>query len=1747
MEFKPVALDRVIRKFEFYTGALDDIHEFVLQFVRQIENVEIEVKVSRASDIYEKLQATYETMIESCDMDEAELETHSTAMNEVMQKYHEILVMGKRRLQVAEGASGPTAPRAPAQSLTVKLPTMSLPDFDGTPDSWVSFKDLFEAVIHKHPSMSDIEKFNYLVAHFKPKGVNILSQYSLSSDMYADAWNAVCHRYDDKRKIAARHFSGMIATEAMSKNSAIELRQVIDSFESSLSALDKVGFKLSPDNDFAHAIIVHMVMQCLHGDLKLEWFKHIKDANPTWTCLRDFLVAHWRSLEDAQGATKTSKTKTEKPATPSKTGRVHAAVESTGIATTKETQCVVCNQGHFIHKCTQFQSMSPESRRQVVMELKLCRNCLAQGHRQKDCKSRFACRECKARHHTLLHVDTEKKEPSAPRLDTAPSNGQQETVKKFQSYQMDAKPSTSGHVNAASGGSFHAVNHRTQTILPTVMVKIKDSQGNWKQCRALLDSGSDIHFITKECFDRLGLKSYTHPMQVKGISERMTVCDQCTEAQLYSNYGPFNPLVGMMVMPDLVGVLPCTKVDTRRINLPSSCFLADPLYHQPGPIDILIGSDVYYQSLLDGKHELDGGTILVETKFGWTVVAKVPIARSQSTFLCGFSYLVKATGSEVDDNINKFLKADEFDVPIVTASPEQRFCEELFQQTTTKEVDGRFMVTMPFKSNPTALGTNFDNAKKMFFIQEARRQKDPLYNDLYVEYMRDYLGTKHMTEVSSARTSAAHYLPHHGVLKMSSTSTKLRPVFNASKSTESGISLNDILCVGPTVQPDSFDVLSRFREHRFVLIADITKMYRQIWVDKSQRDFLRILWRENSSEPLRHYQLNTVTFGTSCAPSIATRCIVQAAMDNETQNPAASAAIRNCFYVDDLNYGTDDIAEGLQVRESIRKTFLDIGMTLCKFASNEPQLLANLPENLLNSSAEDPNSLTRTLGIGFDTKADEFFYAFKTPKVTELTRASVLSQIASLYDPIGWIGPVVLSAKLIMKAIVMHNVGWSEKLPEGLAQNWQSFHSKIHFLSNVRIPRQCYITNHRIIEIHGFSDASIQAYGAVIYARSIDGLGSIQTSLLTSKSRVAPKNQKTLARLELCGMTLLAQLVHRMRAVFAKPITSITLWSDSTIGIHWIALEPHNLSTFVGNRTAVVRELTHELTWKHIRGPDNPADIISRGLQPEEVKDCRLWWEGPEFFTRPQSEWPESILTINENDPELQSEIKKSLLVVHPLDQLSHLIDARFSSVRKLFNTFAYIIRMVTRRPQRTRGPLTVDELNNAESVVIRLVQKLHFAEDYKLLAQQKESQMAQAVNKRSRLSSLSPYIDEVGIMRVRGRLAACRQFAELQKHPIILPNCHFSTCLIRQIHTDMLHSNHQATFGYVREYYWVLHAKNVIRKVIHECITCFRAQPPSTTQLMSDLPSSRVNMTPPFTYTAVDYTGHYLVKFNRGRMIAPTKCYISIFRCMCTGSIHIELVSDLSTKAFVAALDRFFSRRGNCLSVFSDNGTCFEGCDNHLRVVVEQHNSAAEDHCKIRHIQWTFTTPRAPHAGGVYEIAVKLVKHHVRRVIGDSLFTFEEFQTVLCKIEAILNSRPLTPLSNNPDDLSVLTPGHFLIGRPLCAIPQQKFLNVRLSYVKRWERVQQAQQLFWSLWYRDYLHEKQLRPQDFREERKVDIGSLVLMNDSNLPPLKWQLGRIVKLYTGRDGVVRSVRLRTAHGEKDRHIRYLSFLPVEQP
>lgn len=447
-------------------------------------------------------------------------------------------------------------------------------------------------------------------------------------------------------------------------------------------------------------------------------------------------------------------------------------------------------------------------------------------------------------------------------------------------------------------------------------------------------------------------------------------------------------------MSSITGQLPSYNINIAQLSIPKECFIADPEFHRSSDVDMLLRAEVFYDALLSEKMYLTNGPMLIHTKFGWIVGGSMQHKTKSSSFLSCFTRELKTGEVEIAEKLDKFFQADDHDYITTNNTPEEAYCEDVFMKTTSQDESGKFIVQMPFKFNVHELGTNLANAERTLKWQESLRRKDEVYNKLYVEYMEDYIATGHMEEVPPSTDDLAHYLPHHGVLKMSSTSTKLRPVFNASSKSETGVSLNDVLCVGPTVQPESFDILLRSREKKYILTGDITKMYRQIWIHPSQRKYLRILWRSNLDAPVKHFQLNTVTFGTACAPFLATRALQQLAFDNAKDFPKASAAIQESFYVDDLVLGVDTIDEGMKIRNQIRCILAKSGMLLCKLSANHPSLLEDLPKHDIESTEDEENRVTKKLGIGYKTTTDDFCYHLKPMKnEVKVTKATILSRV----------------------------------------------------------------------------------------------------------------------------------------------------------------------------------------------------------------------------------------------------------------------------------------------------------------------------------------------------------------------------------------------------------------------------------------------------------------------------------------------------------------------------------------------------------------------------------------------------------------------------------------------------------------------------------------------------------------------------------------------------------------------------------
>ncbi|XP_062538337.1 uncharacterized protein LOC134206623 [Armigeres subalbatus] len=1111
-------------------------------------------------------------------------------------------------------------------------------------------------------------------------------------------------------------------------------------------------------------------------------------------------------------------------------------------------------------------------------------------------------------------------------------------------------------------------------------------------------------------------------------------------------------------------------------------------------------------------------------------------------------------------------------------STEESICEEHYAASTMRNSAGRYIVRLPrTEDSEKVLGESRSIADRRFLSLERRLDRDPATKDSYHRFMEEYLQLGHMQEVPEPVDDRIEhsYIPHHVVFKESSTTTKVRVVFDASCRTSSGYSLNDTLLVGPVVQQDLYSIYMRFRTKRIAIVADVEKMYRQVLHHPDDRRLLRIRYRRCPSDPIATFELQTVTYGTASAPYLATKTLQQIAIDQAEFYPAAVDPVVEDFYVDDLLSGASDVESAKTLRLQITAMLGSAGFSLKKWASNAPEVLRDVPpEDLAIQPLHDlqDEQIISTLGLLWDPKADNLRFKVEVPlPAAILTKRKVMSYIAKIFDPLGLLGPVITKAKLFMQRLwaLKHDgvlCEWDSPLPDQLQHEWKQFHTTLHILATVQVPRFVFSSVGATIQLHFFADASSVAYGACCFVRTESAEG-IRVQLLTSKSKVAPlSTHHSIARLELCAAHLATQLFKKVDASL-KTTTTAYFWSDSSTVLQWLRAVPTRWKTFVANRVSKIQATTSIDHWRHIAGSENPADDISRGLNPTDIINCSRWWHGPSWLALLPEYWPKTVID-QENSPAASEEGRKAPIVAMTAAQADFCGDlfSRYSRYNKLRRVVAfcgrYIQRLKKRIELRSSGsslpplaisirsistsivPLTTSELQHAEYLLCLLAQKETFAEELSDLSN------GERVAKSSSLKWLKPFVDEDGTLRVGGRLRNAA-LSVANKHPIVLSAKHpLSALLASSFHISLLHAGPQLLLATLRQKFWILGGRNLVKSVFHQCHTCFRSKPTLVQQSTADLPVSRVSPTRPFSVCGVDYCGPFYVK-SAVRTRGPTKVYVAIFVCFSTKAVHIELVSDLSTPAFLAALRRLVARRGRIVELHSDNATTFKGASHALNRVYRMLKTEAADRnqifdwCSGNEITWKFIPPRAPHFGGLWEAAVKSAKNHLLKVVGNVNLAYEDLLTLLAQVEMCLNSRPLTPIPEDPTDLDVLTPGHFLVGSNLQAVPESNWKETADNRLDHWDRTHNLQQI-WSRWYPEYLQQLQSRAtKGCNPPVTIEVGAIVIIKEDNVPPANWPLGRIVKLHPGKDGIVRVVTLKTANAnEVVRAVARIALLPT---
>ena len=848
----------------------------------------------------------------------------------------------------------------------VKLPKLDVPTFDGNILNWQTFWEQFSVAVHNRSSLSDAEKLVYLRHSLKDGSAKkVIEGLSRSGEHYAEAVECLRSRYNRPRLIHQTHVRKIMEISPMKDGSGRELRYLHDVAQQHLRALKAMG------HDPSDSFITSMLELKLDRNTMFEWQKFSQESTsvPPYKDLLNFINLRAQASEST-----TSETKIHKRPPPSRPVTSFAASASV-------SDCILCeNKRHPLYACPRFKSLPRDKMISTIREKELCMNCVRPGHFSSQCKSVNKCRKCQKPHHTLIHTD------------------------KKESPDQTAPPTSIVSSNTAAGIA-------SNTLLMTCQVVVKSPDGSSTRVRALLDSASSTSFVSERLAQSLGLPRSRHNVHISGVAglSHHSPLQSVATFNVTSTYSPSKSFtVTAIVVPRVTCDLPIEPVHseshwTHLSDLP----LADPDFGRPGTIDILLGVDIYADVMLQGRRCGPSGTpVAFQTQFGWVLTGRT--GSHVSSHLSITSHHVSVASG--DDLLRKFWEIEENPKGQVNLSPEERSVVEHFNKNHTHTESGRFIVPLPKRPDSKSLGESRSQAVRRFTsLERSLRSKDQFQE--FSAVVEEYFEMDHAELVPildlQKPPDKVFYLPMHAVRKEHSITTKVRVVFDASAKSSTGVSLNDLLLVGPTVHPPLIDVLIRFRAHRVAITADVSKMYRAIELTSSDRDLHRFVWRKSPDEPLRDYRMTRVTFGVSASSFAANMSMKQNALDFAIEFPQAAKAVQDSFYVDDGLTGADSVQDAINLQKQLHSLFLKGGFLHRKWNSSEPAVLKHIASDLKDLQPTqlmpDEDEYTKTLGIAWNARQDHFCLTVADlGPVANITKRALVSDIAKTFDVLGW-------------------------------------------------------------------------------------------------------------------------------------------------------------------------------------------------------------------------------------------------------------------------------------------------------------------------------------------------------------------------------------------------------------------------------------------------------------------------------------------------------------------------------------------------------------------------------------------------------------------------------------------------------------------------------------------------------------------------------------------------------------------------
>ena len=981
-----------------------------------------------------------------------------------------------------------------------------------------------------------------------------------------------------------------------------------------------------------------------------------------------------------------------------------------------------------------------------------------------------------------------------------------------------------------------------------------------------------------------------------------------------------------------------------------------------------------------------------------------------------------------------------------------------------------------------------------------------------------------------------HYIPHHCIIKPGSNTTKIRIVYDASAKTKSNNkSLNDCLERGPLLLPDLCGMLVRFRMEPIAITSDVEKAFLQVGLNMTDRDVTRFLWVKNIELPptpdnVEVLRFARVPFGVISSPYLLSATIEHHLAKQGTE--VADSILRNT-YVDNVLGGVDSVDNAITYYQEAKEMFNSASMNLREWASNSDDFLQALPDEDKTKSEN-----VKVLGMEWNTVTDTINVPSNNADTKSVkTKRQLLSVIASFYDPMGYFSPVVLKAKSLLQRVWKLDISWDDDLPEEITSQWVKIAAEMTEASATEIPRGAMSwTPNSQYELHVFCDASKEGYGTVAYLREIGG----SVNVIFSKTRVAPVKELSIPRLELLAVLLGSRVATFLEKELPVKLENTYLWSDSKCVLGWLNNSNGKLPKFVARRVQEIR--SHKLKFLYVGSSQNPADLASRGAGVADL-NRGAWWNGPSWLAG-ETEWPAS------HEPIEATPVTANFVQGEGPDGSPAGIDPeRFTSFGKLVRVTAYVQKFIDKIHKKSVGTtISRDEYQRAESKWIQFTQQQHYNDEFEALKKQKSTDL---------INKLGLFVDEMGLLRCKGRME--NAIDSQSKCPILLPGKdQLAELIIMNYHKMLLHSGTNHTLNESRKRFWITRGRETVKTVLKKCLTCKRHEGgPFRMPKLAPLPKERLMESLPFEFTGVDYFGPLNYKSNEGTM----KCWVVLFTCFTTRAVHLELVTEMSTDAFLMSFRRFIARRGVPVKIVSDNAQQFKLADQTLNKLWDsvQTDQNVQNYLSSNGIEWKFITQLSPWMGGLYERMVQVTKRCLRKCIGRKLLSLMDLITLLAEVEGVINSRPLTYASEELNGL-VITPARLLNVNACLGIPQTTIdvtdpdfaISVSSAEFMLQKLGQQTNQLdmFWKQWREEYLTslrergDSGLKQQRTLSKESPSVGSIVLIKEQLQPRSTWPLGKITELHFNQDKQPTSATVRLTAGKSI--VRPLCLLfPIE--